>query len=65
MKPDDANTQITKAASGRVFMSKELLVLYVCLYLSMIGYGIALPVIPFFLQDLAQSHDVGSAGIPF
>jgi len=46
-------------------MPKELLVLYLCLYLSMIGYGISLPVVPFFIQDLAQSPDAGSAVITF
>jgi DHA1 family multidrug resistance protein-like MFS transporter len=46
-------------------MLKRLYILYFCLYLAMIGYGISLPVIPFFLQNLAQSHSSVATNIPF
>ncbi|MBU4152978.1 MAG: MFS transporter [Proteobacteria bacterium] len=35
-------------------MPKQLLILYLCLYLSMIGYGLSLPVLPYFLQELIK-----------
>lgn len=34
-------------------MRKSILLLYLCLYLVMIGYGISLPILPFYLQKLA------------
>ena len=42
-------------------MNRYLLILYFCLYLSMIGYGISLPVIPFFVQELADGSNIISA----
>ncbi len=39
-------------------MPKKLLILYLCLYLSMIGYGLSLPLVPFFLQELLALKDV-------
>ena len=44
-------------------MPKRLLVLYLCLYLSMIGYGLSLPLIPFFLQQLLGLKNVTSAQV--
>ena len=34
-------------------MQKNILLLYLSLYLVMIGYGISLPILPFYLQELA------------
>ncbi len=34
------------------------MLLYLCLYLSMIGYGLSLPLVPFFLQELLELKDV-------
>jgi DHA1 family multidrug resistance protein-like MFS transporter len=34
-------------------MRNNIILLYLCLYLVMIGYGISLPILPFYLQKLA------------
>ncbi len=39
-------------------MPRRLMLLYLCLYLSMIGYGLSLPLVPFFLQELLELKDV-------
>jgi DHA1 family multidrug resistance protein-like MFS transporter len=39
-------------------MPKQLIILYICLYIVMIGYGISLPVLPFFMRELAQSQGI-------
>lgn len=44
-------------------MPKRLIILYLCLYIAMIGYGLSLPVLPFFLRELAQYRDLTSAKI--
>ncbi|NOX24905.1 MAG: MFS transporter, partial [Deltaproteobacteria bacterium] len=41
-------------------MPRRLIILYVCLYIVMIGYGISLPILPFFMRELAQSQGIGS-----
>src|SRR6266496_6750953 len=35
-------------------MKKHLFVLFVCLFVVMIGFGITLPVLPFYVERLAQ-----------
>lgn len=40
-------------------MPRRLIILYICLYIVMIGYGISLPVLPFFMKELARAQGVG------
>jgi len=42
-------------------MPKQLYILYISLYVAMIGYGISLPVLPFFLQNLADYRNISPA----
>ena len=38
-------------------MKRYLLVLYICLFVVMIGFGISLPVLPFYIERLALAAD--------
>jgi hypothetical protein len=45
------------------FNAPKLLILYLCLYLYMIGYGLFLPIIPFFLKELLDLKDATSSQV--
>lgn len=42
-------------------MEKRLLILFFCLFVVMTGYGVTLPVLPFYIERLALSEGVTSA----
>ena len=46
-------------------MKKSLLILFFCLFVVMIGYGLILPVLPFFIERLALAKDATSAEASF
>ena len=46
-------------------MKKSLLILFFCLFVVMMGYGVILPVLPFFIERLALSEDATSAEASF
>ena len=46
-------------------MKRSLLILFFCLFIVMVGYGLILPVLPFFIERLALSKDATSAEASF
>ena len=49
----DTRPGVRSATLQRVYMKKHLFVLLACLFVVMIGFGITLPVLPFYVQRLA------------
>lgn len=46
-------------------LNKRFIVLLVCLFVVMTGYGVLLPVLPFFIERLVASAGNGTSGISF
>ena len=46
-------------------MEKRLLILLSCLFVVMVGYGLTLPVLPFYIERLALSEGASSAEASF
>jgi DHA1 family multidrug resistance protein-like MFS transporter len=42
-------------------MEKRLLILFFCLFVVMAGYGLTLPVLPYYIERLALSEGATSA----
>ncbi len=44
-------------------MTRQIKILYICVFVLMIGYGITLPILPFYIERLALSKGTASANI--
>jgi MFS transporter, DHA1 family, multidrug resistance protein len=44
-------------------MKKRLLILLACLFVTMIGFGITLPVLPFYTERLALAEGASREGV--